>query len=151
MGRWFRRKDKDRKKSRAESEAALEESQGAVGEATGPEQIEAEPPEPDLQEIAEEIPAELPEEPLEEVSEPPRRGFFARFRKARPVEEPELPELGEAEEEPHPSPEVPPEEFPPPDLTEPAAEVSQEIVIEPSETKEAPSPESGAPTGFFSR
>jgi fused signal recognition particle receptor len=33
MGRWFRRKDKDRKKSRADSEAALEEAAGRESEA----------------------------------------------------------------------------------------------------------------------
>lgn len=110
MGRWFRRKDKDRKKSRAESEAALEESQAAAGEA--PEQLEAEPSEPGPQELAEETPAELPEEAPEE-----RRGFFARFRKSKPAEEPEAEGVPEpldveaAPPEPDLPPEIPPEEL----------------------------------------
>ena len=41
MGRWFRRQDKDRKKSRAKSEAALEEGPAAAVEA--PEQVEQSP------------------------------------------------------------------------------------------------------------
>jgi len=85
MGRWFRRKDKDRKKSRAENEAALEESQAATGEVPEQEQIEAEPAGP--QELA----AETPELPPRKASEE-RQGLFARFRKPRPVEEPALPE-----------------------------------------------------------
>ncbi len=86
MGRWFRRKDKDRKKSRAESEAALEESQAPAAE---PEQAEVEPAEPGLPELAEETPTELPEETQEEAPEGARRGFFARFRQPRSAEEPE--------------------------------------------------------------
>ncbi len=79
MGRWFRRKDKDRKKSRAASEAALEERQVAAGEALEP--AAEEPAGPGPEDLVPETPAEAPEESLEE-----RRGFFARFRKARPTD-----------------------------------------------------------------
>jgi fused signal recognition particle receptor len=153
MGRWFRRQDKDRQKSRPDSESALEESQAAAVEA--PEQVEAEPAEPGPQDLAEATPAEVPEEPLEETSAEPRRGFFTRFRKARPLE-PALPEAepldaGVA----HPSLEVPPEESPPPELAAPGVEPGQEKAPESPETGEAPEappvPESGAHQGFFSR
>ena len=152
MGRWFRRKDKDRKKSRADSEAALEESQAAAVEA--PEQVEAELAEPAPPELTEEPSAGLPEEPEEETSEEPRRGFFARFRKAQPVEEPGLPEAEPVDAGgAHLAPEVPPEESPPPEMAEPIIETSQEKALESPETGAAPEepPESGAHTGFFSR
>ena len=79
MGRWFRRKDKDRKKSRAESEAALEESRAAAGEVLEQEPVEEEPRRAAgfSRGDARELPEEAPEE---------RRGFFARFRKSRPAE-----------------------------------------------------------------
>ena len=112
MGRWFRRQDKDRKKSRTESEAALEESQAAAVEA--PDQVEPEPVEPGPQDLAEATTAEAPAEPLEETSAEPRRGFFGRFRKTHHATEPEPPEA-EAVSEPleaevgPPEPELPPE------------------------------------------
>lgn len=135
MGRWFRRKDKDRKKSRAESEAtppvgreseappafgkwvdpdlsALEEAQAAPVEA--PEPIGAEPAEPAPQDLPEETSAESPEAPLEETPAEPRRGFFTRFRKAPPAAEPEPPEA-ESVSEPEPilaESELPPEASP---------------------------------------
>ncbi len=117
MGRWFRRKDKDRKKHRAESEAALEESQAAAGEV--PEQVAEEAAPSPPEDLAAETTAELPEEPGEEVSEEPRRGFFARFLKSRPAEEAEMPgpelvpepsETEAAPPEPEPLAEAPPEE-----------------------------------------
>ncbi len=112
MGRWFRRKDKDRKKSRAESESALEEARvatqspgegsagpyaedAAAAETTGMEPAEAEPVEPAPEEAAA---AGLVEEP--------RRGLFARFRKAKPAAgTPEAESVGAVLEPP--SPEAP--------------------------------------------
>jgi fused signal recognition particle receptor len=146
MGRWFRRKDKDRKKSRAESEAALEESQAAGGE------VEAEaapPPEP-----ASALPPETPAEPPEEAAIEPRRGFFARFRKTRPAEEPpveeaiETPETEQVAEpagagSPCPEPEPPPES---PILEASCAEalVLQKAALEAEPEVEAEFPEEGA-------
>ncbi|MCX5891594.1 MAG: signal recognition particle-docking protein FtsY [Deltaproteobacteria bacterium] len=128
MGRWFRRKDQDRKNSRSESEgaspvgreseahpasgkcvepdlSALEEAQAAAGEA--PESL------------AEELLAPSPEDQAEETPQA-HRGFFGRFRKSKPAEELEpmeavaVSEPLEAEPappEPEPPPETPPEEL----------------------------------------
>lgn len=86
MGRWFRRKDEDRKKSRADSEAALGKSLAAAGEV--PEPVAEAAAEPSPQELAIETPLGAPEEPQEEAASEPRRGYFARFRKVHPSEEP---------------------------------------------------------------
>ncbi|HEY9072913.1 MAG TPA: hypothetical protein VIN67_02165, partial [Desulfobaccales bacterium] len=85
MARWFRRKEKDRKKSRTESEAAPpvgreSEAHPAFGDAEVPEQAEEGPAVSGLKELAAETSAELPEEPAAEAPDEPRRGFFARFR-----------------------------------------------------------------------
>ncbi len=97
MGRWFRRQDKDRKKSRADREAALEESQAAAVEA--PEPVEAEPAEPGPPDLAEETPTELPEEAPEA-----RRGFFAHFHKTRPPADAAVPEVEPVDEGASPAP-----------------------------------------------
>jgi fused signal recognition particle receptor len=118
MGRWFRRKDQDRKKVREDSPAVPEgEAQAAAGEVS--EQFEEEPPPPDSHDLAAEESAKLSEEPQEDAPAEPRRGFFARFRQTRPAAEPEAPEEAvpeplEAEAtppEPELLPEVPPEEL----------------------------------------
>ena len=170
MGRWFRRKDKDRKKSRAESEAALEEAQAAGEEAPEPvedanvaagfslrqDEFEAGVTEAEAEGLSAVTPSELPPEPPEEVPEEPRRGFFARFHKSKDAAEPERPETEPVEAgTAQPSPEVPPEEIPPLDLAAPLKETEQETTLESAETGETPEalpvPESGAHQGFFSR
>jgi fused signal recognition particle receptor len=86
MGRWFRRKDKDRKKSRAESEADREEDQAAAAAAPPPD-------EPELKEPGAAGPTEPPKLPVEEVSEPSPRRLFARWRRPGTAEEAEGPPL----------------------------------------------------------
>jgi fused signal recognition particle receptor len=151
MGRWFHRKDKDRKKSRAESEATLEEAQAAA--ADSPEPVEEEPAGPHPEDGA----SAAPEAGVtEEAPEEPRRGFFARFRQARSAEEPALLE-GEAREAelPGPAPAIPPEEPLPEELTEPAAGSGPAEALESPQTgsspEEPPTPEPQAPAGFFSK
>lgn len=82
MGRWFRRKDKDRKKSRAEREAAREEAQAASAAAPPPNEPELKAPETAG-------PTEPPKLPSEEVSEPSHRSFFARWRRTGTAKEAE--------------------------------------------------------------
>jgi fused signal recognition particle receptor len=134
MGRWFRRQDKDRKKSQGESEvappvgreseappafdhwvdpdlSAPEEAQAAPVEP--PEQVETEPAEPGPPDLAEAASAESPSEPLEETSTEPRRGFFGRFRKTHHAPEPEPPEAETVSESLEAEPASPEPELPP--------------------------------------
>ncbi|MCL4500432.1 MAG: signal recognition particle-docking protein FtsY [Deltaproteobacteria bacterium] len=100
MGRWFRRKDEDWKKSRAESEAALEENLAEAGSI--PEQDEVAEG-PSAEDLTREAPGELQEAPQEEPSEEAHRGFFARFRKPRRAAA-EFPESEPIEETTPPAP-----------------------------------------------
>lgn len=122
MGRWFRRLDKDREKSREESPADLEgEGQEVSGEIPEPEQVEEESGSPGLAELAAATAAEVHAESLEAAAESqskPRRGFFARFRQPHPAEEATPPEEEPVSEpveaeSPRPYEETPPREFQP--------------------------------------
>ncbi|MCX5890165.1 MAG: signal recognition particle-docking protein FtsY [Deltaproteobacteria bacterium] len=120
--------------SRAESEAALEESRAAAGEVLEQERIEAEPAGP--QELA----AETPELPPEEAPGE-RPGFFARFRKSRPAEEAlEEASAGVPEEEPvgagspRPEPDILPPDFPQLEIEAPEEEEAPTEDLEPRQS-----------------